>query len=43
MAKNIEEIRKSLASYGVTDVEEITYNPSYEELYEAEMDPSLAA
>ena len=41
MAKNIEEIRKSLASYGVTDVEEITYNPSYEELYEAEMDPSL--
>ena len=41
MAKNIEEIRKSLASYGVTDVEEIIYNPSYEELYEAEMDPSL--
>ena len=41
MAKNIEEIRKSLASYGITDVEEIIYNPSYEELYEAEMDPSL--
>ena len=41
MAKNIEEIRTSLASYGITDVEEIIYNPSYEELYEAEMDPSL--
>ena len=41
MAKNIEEIRTSLASYGITDVDEIIYNPSYEELYEAEMEPSL--
>ena len=41
MAKNIEEIRTSLASYGIKDVDEIIYNPSYEELYEAEMEPSL--
>ena len=41
MAKNIEKIRKYLTSYGITDVDEIIYNPSYEELYEAEMDSSL--
>jgi len=41
MAKNINEIREALASYGIQDVKEIHYNPSYDELFEAEMDPSL--
>ena len=30
-----------LKKYGITDKTEIVYNPSYEELFEAEMDPSL--
>ena len=30
-----------LKKYGITNVKEIVYNPSYEELFEAEMDPSL--
>ena len=30
-----------LSKYGITDVKEIIHNPSYEELYEAETDPSL--
>ena len=30
-----------LTKYGITDVKEIVYNPSYEMLYEEEMDPSL--
>ena len=30
-----------LSKYGITGVEEIVYNPSYEELFEAEMDPTL--
>ena len=34
-------IRRALASYGITDVEEIIYNPSYEELYKDETNPSL--
>ncbi|MBN2237701.1 MAG: phosphoenolpyruvate carboxykinase (ATP) [Bacteroidales bacterium] len=41
MAKNIEEIKIALASYGITDVTEIYYNPSYEELYQHEIDPAL--
>lgn len=41
MAKNIEEIREALASYGITGVKEIYYNPSYEQLFKDEMDPSL--
>ncbi len=41
MAKNIQEIKQALASYGITDVEEVIYNPSYEELYKDEMNPSL--
>lgn len=37
------EIVKSidLSRYGITDVKEIYYNPSYELLFEHEMDPSL--
>ncbi|MCR4745353.1 MAG: phosphoenolpyruvate carboxykinase (ATP) [Lachnospiraceae bacterium] len=30
-----------LSQYGITGTTEIVYNPSYEELYKAEMDPSL--
>ena len=30
-----------LVQYGITDVKEIIYNPSYETLFDAEMDPSL--
>ena len=30
-----------LTKYGITDVKEIIYNPSYEKLFEDEMDPSL--
>lgn len=30
-----------LTKYGITGTTEIVYNPSYEELYKAEMDPSL--
>ena len=41
MTNNIDKIRESLTSYGIRDVEEISYNPSYEELYNDEMNPSL--
>lgn len=41
MAKNIEEIKTALASYGITDASEIHYNLSYDELYAHETDPSL--
>ncbi|MCR5304401.1 MAG: phosphoenolpyruvate carboxykinase (ATP), partial [Lachnospiraceae bacterium] len=30
-----------LTQYGITDTKEIVYNPSYEDLYKEEMDPSL--
>ena len=30
-----------LSKYGITDVKEILHNPSYEELFKAETDPSL--
>ena len=30
-----------LEKYGITGIKEIVYNPSFEELYEAEMDPTL--
>ena len=30
-----------LTKYGITGTPEIIYNPSYEQLFEAEMDPSL--
>ena len=41
MIKDFNKIREALTSYNITDVEEIIYNPSYEELFEAEMDSSL--
>ena len=30
-----------LTKYGITGTTEIVYNPSYEQLFEAEMDPTL--
>ena len=41
MAKDILEIKQALASYGIKDAKEVVYNPSYEELYKDEMNPSL--
>ena len=35
------KIKEALISYGITDVQEIIYNPSYEELFEDEMNPEL--
>ena len=36
-----ESIIKSLANLGINDVKELIYNPSYDELYSNEMNPSL--
>jgi len=41
MAKNIEKVRKDLASYDINDVQEVYYNLSYDELYEHETNPKL--
>ena len=41
MARNIEKIKEALNGYGITDSVEIVYNPSYEKLYEEELNPSL--
>ena len=41
MAKNIEEIKAALATYGITGTKEVFYNPSYEQLFKDEMDPAL--
>ncbi len=41
MTFNREKILSDLKGYGITDVKEIHYNPSYEELFELEMDPGL--
>ena len=41
MARNIQEIKESLASYGIKDIQDVIYNPSYEELYKDEMNPEL--
>lgn len=41
MAKNIDKIKKALASYGIADVKEVYYNLSYEELYAHETNPNL--
>ena len=41
MESRKESILKSLSDLGINDVKELIYNPSYEELYNYEMDPSL--
>ena len=34
---NLEKIREDLKSYGIEDVKEIVYNPSYDYLFEEEL------
>ncbi|MFC2107455.1 phosphoenolpyruvate carboxykinase (ATP) [Bacteroidota bacterium] len=41
MSRNIQKIYKDLESYGIKDVKELYYNPSFEELYEHEMNSDL--
>lgn len=41
MTKDLSKIKSDLASYGISDVSEVFYNTSYEELYAHETDPSL--
>lgn len=41
MESRKESILKSLSDLGINDIKELIYNPSYEELYNYEMDPSL--
>lgn len=41
MASINEKILNDLKNYGIEDVKEIYYNPSFEELYEHETSPSL--
>ncbi len=41
MAIDLNQIKTDLAAYGITDVKELIYNPSYEKLFEDEMDPAL--
>ncbi len=41
MEKLLSSVQESLLNYGILDVKEIIHNPSYELLYEAELNPSL--
>ena len=41
MANGVEKIEAALKSYGIINVEEIIYNPSYERLFEDETKPEL--
>ena len=41
MAKNTQEIKEALASYGIANVRDVYYNPSYEQLFRDEMNPEL--
>lgn len=41
MESRKESILKSLSDLGINDIKELIYNPSYEELYNYEMDSSL--
>ncbi|MDF1672342.1 MAG: phosphoenolpyruvate carboxykinase (ATP) [Vicingaceae bacterium] len=41
MESRKESVLKSLSDLGINDVTELIYNPTYEELYNYEMDPSL--
>ena len=41
MSKDLTKIKADLESYGITDVTEIVYNPSYDVLYEEELKPEL--
>jgi len=41
MAINTAKVRAALAEYGISDVHDLFYNTSYEELFQHETDPSL--
>ncbi len=41
MSRDLNKIKSDLAGYGIVDVKEIIYNPSYEKLYEEEMHADL--
>ena len=41
MASNISKIKNDIASYGISNVQEIYYNPSFEKLFEFELDETL--
>lgn len=41
MNNKLKQIQADLESYGITGVNEIYYNPSYEELFKHETDPTL--
>lgn len=41
MQKKLDSIRKSFEKYNIFQPKEIIYNPTYEELYEEELHPSL--
>jgi phosphoenolpyruvate carboxykinase (ATP) len=41
MAINTAKVRAALAAYGISDVQDLFYNVSYEELFQHETDPSL--
>lgn len=41
MKKLLSSVQESLLNYGISDVKEIIHNPSYELLYDAEVNPSL--
>lgn len=38
---NIEQVINNLNSHGINHIQEIVYNPSYEQLFEEEMNPTL--
>lgn len=41
MARDLKKIEDALNNYGIVDVKEIVYNPSYDQLYKDELDPEL--
>jgi len=41
MSSDLSKIKADLESYGISNVSEIIYNPSYDFLYKEEMDPKL--
>jgi phosphoenolpyruvate carboxykinase (ATP) len=41
MQKNLDSIRRSFEEYNIFQPKEIIYNPTYDELYEEELHPSL--
>jgi len=42
MENSIKSVQIALINYGITNTTELVYNPSYEELFKAELDPTLS-